>query len=121
MRVAIDAVGRIVIPKPMREELGINGPSELELTAVDGTLELTVPYVKAHLEDRDGFTVIVPDEPVPPMTSEMVREAIDRSRRAMRLMMTSRIRGSRSTPTGNAPACAKPSMPACAVAHSTTR
>jgi AbrB family looped-hinge helix DNA binding protein len=81
MRVAIDGVGRIVIPKPMREELGITGPTELEVTAVNGALELTVPYIKAHLEDRDGFTVIVPDEPVPPMTTEMVNEAIERSRR----------------------------------------
>jgi AbrB family looped-hinge helix DNA binding protein len=81
MRVAIDKVGRIVIPKPMRDDLGIEGPTELELTAVDGKLELTVPYIKAHLEERNGFTVIVPDEPVPPMTTEMVREAIERSRR----------------------------------------
>jgi AbrB family looped-hinge helix DNA binding protein len=81
MRVAIDKVGRIVIPKPLRDELGIDGPTELELTAVDGRLELTVPYIKAHLEDRDGFTVIVPDEPMPAMTTEMVREAIERSRR----------------------------------------
>ena len=81
MRVAIDGVGRIVIPKPMRDVLGIDGPTELELTERDGSLELTVPYVKAHLEDRDGFTVIVPDEPVPTLTTEMVREAIERSRR----------------------------------------
>jgi AbrB family looped-hinge helix DNA binding protein len=81
MRVAIDGVGRIVIPKPMREELGITGPSELELTAVDGGLELTVPCVEAHLEDRDGFAVIVRDKPGPPLTAEMTREAIERSRR----------------------------------------
>jgi AbrB family looped-hinge helix DNA binding protein len=81
MRVAIDGVGRIVIPKPMRDALGIDGPTELELTEVDGRLELEVPYAKVHLEVRDGFTVIVPDEPVPPMTTEMVREAIERSRR----------------------------------------
>jgi len=81
MRVAIDAVGRIVIPKQMRDELGIDGPTELELTERNGALELTVPYIKAHLEERDGFTVIVPDEPVAPMTNEMVREAIERSRR----------------------------------------
>jgi AbrB family looped-hinge helix DNA binding protein len=81
MRVAIDGVGRIVIPKPMREELGIDGPSELELTAVDGKLELTVPYIKAHLEDRDGHTVIVPDEPVPQLTTELVREVLERVRK----------------------------------------
>jgi AbrB family looped-hinge helix DNA binding protein len=81
MRVAIDGVGRIVIPKPMRDVLGIDGPTELELTERDGALELTVPYIKAHLEERDGFTVIVPDEPVPALTTEMVREEIERSRR----------------------------------------
>ncbi len=81
MRVAIDGVGRIVIPKPMRDVLGIDGATELELTERDGALELTVPYIKAHLEDRDGFTVIVPDERVPTLTTEMVREEIERSRR----------------------------------------
>jgi AbrB family looped-hinge helix DNA binding protein len=81
MRVAIDRVGRIVIPKPMRDALGIDGPTELELTERDGALELTVPYIKAHLEQRDGFTVIVPDQPVPTLTTEMVREEIERSRR----------------------------------------
>ncbi len=81
MRVAIDGVGRIVIPKPMRDELGIDGPSELELTAVDGKLELTVPYIKAHIEERDGWAVIVPDEPVPPLTAEIVRETLERVRK----------------------------------------
>ncbi len=81
MRVAIDGVGRVVIPKPMRDVLGIDGPTELELTERDGALELTVPYIKAHLEDRDGWTVIVPDEPVPPLTAEIVRETLERVRK----------------------------------------
>jgi AbrB family looped-hinge helix DNA binding protein len=81
MRVAIDGVGRIVIPKPMRDVLGIDGPTELELTERDGALELTVPYIKAHLEERDGFTVIVPDQPVPPLTNEIVRETLERVRK----------------------------------------
>ncbi|HEV2973429.1 MAG TPA: AbrB/MazE/SpoVT family DNA-binding domain-containing protein [Solirubrobacteraceae bacterium] len=81
MRVAIDGVGRVVIPKPMRDVLGIDGPTELELTERDGALELTVPYIKAHLEDRDGWTVIVPDESVPPLTNEIVRETLERVRK----------------------------------------
>jgi AbrB family looped-hinge helix DNA binding protein len=81
MRVAIDKVGRIVIPKPMRDELGIKGATELELTEHDGHLELTVPYIKAHLEVRDGLSVIVPDQPVPPVTAEMVREVLERVRK----------------------------------------
>jgi len=81
MRVAIDGVGRIVIPKPMREELGIAGPTELELTTADGRLELTVPDIASHIEDRDGIAVIVADQPVAAMTVEATLAAIERSRR----------------------------------------
>ncbi len=70
-----------MIPKPMRDALGIDGPTELELTERDGALELTVPYIKAHMEVRDGFAVIVPDEPVATLTVEATRDAIERSRR----------------------------------------
>ncbi len=81
MKVAIDNVGRIVIPKPLRDELGINGPTDLELTAADGRLELTVPDVPAHIEERDGLAVIVTDGPMEPMSVEETRAAIDRVRR----------------------------------------
>jgi AbrB family looped-hinge helix DNA binding protein len=81
MKVAIDGVGRIVIPKPLRDELGIRGPANLELTAADGRLELTVPDVPAHIEERDGRAVIVTDQPMAPMTIEETRAAIERVRR----------------------------------------
>ena len=71
----------MVIPKAMREELGISGPSQLEVTAVDGRLELTVPDIAAHIEDRDGFAVIVADQPVEPVTLDATLAAIERSRR----------------------------------------
>ena len=70
-----------MIPKPLREELGIAGPTELELTAADGRLELTVPDIAAHIEERDGVAVIVPDQPVPAVTIEATLAAIERSRR----------------------------------------
>ncbi|HWM09966.1 MAG TPA: hypothetical protein VNO82_11495 [Solirubrobacteraceae bacterium] len=81
MRIPIDAVGRVVIPKPLRQELGITGPAEIELRAVDGGLELTVPDVPAHVEVRDGVPVIVTDRAMKPITVEGARAAIDRSRR----------------------------------------
>jgi AbrB family looped-hinge helix DNA binding protein len=81
MRVAIDGVGRVVIPKPMRQALGINGPTELELTEHDGSLELSVPHIKAHIETRDGWAVIVADEPVPALTAEIVRGTLERVRK----------------------------------------
>jgi bifunctional DNA-binding transcriptional regulator/antitoxin component of YhaV-PrlF toxin-antitoxin module len=81
MRVAIDGVGRLVIPKPLRDELGVRGPADLELTAVDGRLELTVADVPAHVEERDGFPVIVAEQAVAPLSASETAEAIERARR----------------------------------------
>jgi bifunctional DNA-binding transcriptional regulator/antitoxin component of YhaV-PrlF toxin-antitoxin module len=81
MRVAIDGVGRLVIPKPMREELGVVGPTELELTSSEGKLELTVPDSRAWVEERDGLAVIVIDPPPPPLDQETVRAVLESVRK----------------------------------------
>lgn len=81
MRVAIDAVGRLVVPKPLREELGIGGPAELDVVARDGVLELTVADAPAHVEERDGTPVIALSEPSGRLTADATRAAIDRVRR----------------------------------------
>ena len=77
----MDSVGRLVLPKALRVELGITGPTELEIVARDGVIELAVADVPARIEDRDGDPVIVTDGPVKPLTVEDVRAAIDRVRR----------------------------------------
>jgi bifunctional DNA-binding transcriptional regulator/antitoxin component of YhaV-PrlF toxin-antitoxin module len=81
MRVAIDGVGRLVIPKALRDELGVDGPTDLELTASDGRLELTVADVPARIEEREGFPVIVTDRAMEPMSVAEVRTAVERVRR----------------------------------------
>ncbi len=81
MRVAIDGVGRLVIPKSLRDELGVNGPADLELTAADGRLELTVADVPARVEERDGFFVIVTDQPMEPLSVAQARAAVESVRR----------------------------------------
>jgi AbrB family looped-hinge helix DNA binding protein len=81
MRVAIDKVGRLIIPKAIRDELGVNGPTDLELTSSDGRLEVTVADVPARVEERDGFPVIVTDRPMEPMTVTAPRTAVERVRR----------------------------------------
>jgi bifunctional DNA-binding transcriptional regulator/antitoxin component of YhaV-PrlF toxin-antitoxin module len=81
MRVAIDGVGRLVIPKPLREELGVHGPADLELTASDGRLELTIADVPAHVEEHEGFPVIVTERPMRKMTVADARAAVERVRR----------------------------------------
>jgi bifunctional DNA-binding transcriptional regulator/antitoxin component of YhaV-PrlF toxin-antitoxin module len=81
MRITIDAVGRLVVPKALRAEVGITGPTELDVVARDGVIELAIADVPARIEDRDGTPVIVTDAQVKPMSVEDVRAAIDRVRR----------------------------------------
>jgi AbrB family looped-hinge helix DNA binding protein len=42
MHVAIDDAGRVVVPKPLRDQLGISPATPLEIEVIDGHLELTV-------------------------------------------------------------------------------
>jgi len=81
MRTTIDQVGRIVVPKPMRDELGLTGGQELEITACDGRIEVDVPPVAMKLEEHDGVAVAVPSEPLPELTATQVRETLERTRR----------------------------------------
>ena len=59
----------------------MRGPTDIELTAVDGRLELTVADVPARVEERDGFPVIVTDQPMEPLTIAEARTAVERVRR----------------------------------------
>jgi bifunctional DNA-binding transcriptional regulator/antitoxin component of YhaV-PrlF toxin-antitoxin module len=81
MKIAIDSVGRLVVPKALRVELGITGPTELEASARDGVIELAVADVPARIEGRGGDAVIVTERPMKPLTVEDVRGAVDRVRR----------------------------------------
>lgn len=81
MRIGIDGVGRLVLPKPLRDELGITGATELEVAARNGVIELAVADVPARVEERDGTPVIATDAKMSPLHADDVRDAIDRVRR----------------------------------------
>lgn len=81
MRSTIDSAGRVVIPKPLREAIGLadGGPIEIEL--VDGALRVAPPTVAKRIEDRGGRATIVPDEDLPPLSDDVVRDVRDATRR----------------------------------------
>lgn len=81
MRTTIDAAGRIVVPKPLRDELGLTSGQPVEVTARDGRLEIEVPPTPMRLERRGKGLVAVPDAELPPLTAEAVRETLERLRR----------------------------------------
>jgi AbrB family looped-hinge helix DNA binding protein len=81
MVATIDKGGRIVVPKRLREQLGFKPGQKLELSAVDGRLEVEHPTTPVHLEERGGRLVAVADGPMPALTQEQVRETLEQIRR----------------------------------------
>ncbi len=68
MHASCDGLGRLVVPKSLRDELGITGPTELEIEARDGMIELAIAEVPAREEDRADPAVITTDVPMEPIT-----------------------------------------------------
>jgi AbrB family looped-hinge helix DNA binding protein len=56
MRVTIDMAGRLVIPKPLRDEVGITS-GEVEVTIDGAALKIEAP-AGDDLEERDGRLII---------------------------------------------------------------
>lgn len=81
MRTTIDSAGRIVVPKALRDELGLRGGEELEILVRDGRLELEVPPTPMRLERRGSVMVAVPERPLPSLTAAEVRATLERTRR----------------------------------------
>jgi AbrB family looped-hinge helix DNA binding protein len=81
MRTTIDAAGRVVIPKEIRERLALEGGSVLEIRERDGRIEIEPAPTPMSLARRSGGLVAVPERPLPPLTDEMVRETLERARR----------------------------------------
>ncbi len=77
MRATIDKAGRLVIPKPLRERLGLR-PGEVELTT-DGTT-LRVEAISGHALERRGDRLVIPASGEP-ITAEEVRELRDSDQR----------------------------------------
>ena len=81
MTTAIDSAGRIVVPKRLRDALGLAPGQALEITAADGRLEIAIAATPMALKKRGKGLVAVPDAPVPRLTSEQVRDTLERTRR----------------------------------------
>jgi AbrB family looped-hinge helix DNA binding protein len=79
MRTTIDAAGRLVVPKPLRDQLGFAPGAELELDVVDGRLEVSVPSRVRMEEGPHGvrFAADAADK----WSAEEVRELMERGRR----------------------------------------
>ena len=81
MRTTIDTAGRVVIPKSLREAIGLGDGGEIEIQLVDGALVVAPPTVRKRIEDRDGRATIVAEEELPVLSDQAVRDVLDATRR----------------------------------------
>ncbi len=81
MKTAIDGAGRLVVPKRVRDELGLVAGTELEIRVVDRRIEIEVAPTAMRLEASGRGVVAVADRPMPVLTAEMVRDTLERVRR----------------------------------------
>jgi AbrB family looped-hinge helix DNA binding protein len=81
MKTTIDAAGRIVVPKAVRDALGLVAGQSLEIRAADGRIEIDIAPTPMQLKRRGRGAVAVPERPLPVLTADEVRQAIERIRR----------------------------------------
>jgi AbrB family looped-hinge helix DNA binding protein len=81
MRSTIDTAGRVVIPKELRQRLGLRKGRPIEIRERDGRIEIEPAGIRMSLLPRKGGRVAVPEEALPPLTDEIVRDTLERTRR----------------------------------------
>lgn len=81
MKATLDAAGRIVVPKALRQALGLKAGQPLEIRAGDGRLEIEIAPTPVQLKRRGKGVVAVPDVELPALTAEQVRDTLERVRR----------------------------------------
>lgn len=80
MITTMDSAGRLVIPREIRREAGLEPDTPLEVRWRDGVIEIEPQPLAVKLEKRGRLLVAVPRAKVPALTTDMV----ERTRRKIR-------------------------------------
>ena len=82
MRVSIDNAGRIALPKPIRDAVGLTRGQEVEVRLAGVIIEIEPIQPPVRLRERAGrLPVLEVEGEVPPVTDEDVRRALEAQRR----------------------------------------
>ena len=78
MKTTIDKAGRVVIPKKIRDAVGLEPGMEVDVRMCDGRVEIEPAAVPVKLVRRPGgMLVAVPEIPVDPLPHEVVEHMLD--------------------------------------------
>lgn len=81
MQTTIDGAGRVVIPKALRDELGLRAGLAIEVSLRDGRIEIEPASAPMRLVARRGVAVARAEEALPPLSAQDVRDTLERVRR----------------------------------------
>ena len=79
MRTTIDAAGRLVIPRALRERAGLMGPSEVDIELDGAAIRIEPVIGDGFVEEREGIFVIPATGTR--ITNDLVLELRDADRR----------------------------------------
>jgi AbrB family looped-hinge helix DNA binding protein len=91
MRTTIDGAGRVVVPKALRQAVGLQAGSEIEIRAADGRIEMEPAPIEVRFVREGELLVAVPVRPVPPMPASVPARTVA----AMRARRPGRTRRAR--------------------------
>ena len=77
----MDSAGRLVIPKEVRQQAQIRPGMPLEVRLREGHIEIEPAPLEITIRRRGRLAVAVPNQALPPLTSETVEETRRRLRR----------------------------------------
>ncbi len=80
MVTTIDSAGRVVIPKAMRQRLGLHGGNQVEIELVAGHIEIHPKGVDVVIDRLDDGPVLRAPTEVSTLTVADVRRLIDEDR-----------------------------------------
>jgi len=81
MLTTIDAAGRLVVPKALRELLGLTAGQQVMLQVRDGRLEVEPAPTPMRLADGPDGVRAVAGVDIPALTADQVRETLEQTRR----------------------------------------
>jgi AbrB family looped-hinge helix DNA binding protein len=78
MQAKLDSVGRVVIPKPLRDALGLSPGATVEIAQYGAGIQITAGMRTAKIVQEQGMPVVSGETEI---TDEVLFDLIDRGRR----------------------------------------
>lgn len=81
MQTTIDRAGRIVVPKAIRDAMGLAAGRKIDMVFIEGRIEIELAPAEVTIDRSGRFPVAITREDLPPLTDDDIRTAIDAVRR----------------------------------------